>query len=131
MFNEVLRRSGSVPRSLSSDHDPLFLFHRWRANHRILQLREIKSVPHVPPSHPFVERLVGTIRRDLLDHVPFRTSTDLQRKLSDFARYYNHERTHRALGGKPPVPSARAAADNCSVMWPRHCRGLYQRPVAA
>jgi hypothetical protein len=30
---------------------------------------EIKSVPHVPLSHPFVERLIGTVRRELLDHV--------------------------------------------------------------
>jgi transposase InsO family protein len=131
MFNHVLGRSESVPQSLSSDHDPLFLFHRWRANLRILQIREIKSVPYVPLSHPFVERLIGTIRRELLDQAPYWTSTDLERKLSDFMRYYNRERTHRALGGNPPVPSARAVADIRSVMWQSHCRGLYQLPFAA
>ena len=131
MFNDVLGRSESIPQSLSSDHDPLFLFHRWRANLRILQIREIKTVPYVPLSHPFVERLIGTIRREFLDQVPFWTSTDLERKLSDFMRYYNRERTHRALGGKAPAPSARAVADIRSVTWQSHCRGLYQLPFAA
>jgi transposase InsO family protein len=126
-----LGRSESVPQSLSSDHDPLFLFHRWRANLRILQIREIKSVPYVPLSHPFVERLIGTIRREFLDQVPYWTSTDLERKLSDFTHYYNRERAHRALGWNPPIPSAKGIADIHSVTWQSHCRGLYQLPSAA
>jgi len=124
-------RCESVPQSLSSDHDPLFLFHRWRANLRILQIREIKSVPYVPLSHPFVERLIGTIRREFLDQVPYWTSTDLERKLSDFTHYYNRERAHRALGGNPPVPSAKGIANIHSVTWQSHCRRLYQLPSAA
>ena len=120
-----------IPQSLSSDHDPLFRFHRWRANLRILQIREIKTVPDVPLSHPFVERLIGTIRRELHHQAPFWTSADLERKLSDFMRYYNRERTHRALGGKPPMPSAKTIADIHSVTWQRLCRGLYQLPFAA
>jgi transposase InsO family protein len=79
----------------------------------------------------FVERLIGTIRRELLDHTPFWTSTDLERKLSDFMRYYNRERTHRALDGKPPVPSAKAVANIHSATWQRLCRGLYQLPFTA
>ena len=131
MFNDVLGRSESIPQSMSSDHDPLPLFHRWRANLRVPQIREIKSVPDVPRSHPFVERLIGTIRRECLDQVPFWTSADLERKLADLMRYYNRERTHRAVGGKPPVPSVRATANIHSVTWQSHCRGLYQLPFAA
>jgi hypothetical protein len=48
-----------LPRRLSTDHDPLFRFHRWRANLRILDIEELKSIPSVPRSHPFVERLTG------------------------------------------------------------------------
>ena len=40
-------------------------------NLRILDVDEIKTVPLLPLSHPFVERLIGTIRRDYLDQVPF------------------------------------------------------------
>jgi hypothetical protein len=36
-------------------------FHRWRANLRVLDVEEIKTVPYAPLSHPFVERLIGTI----------------------------------------------------------------------
>jgi len=68
MFNQIIAGK-SFPRHLSSDHDPLFRFHRWLANLRILEVEEIKSVPFVPVSHPFVERLIGTIRREFLDHV--------------------------------------------------------------
>ena len=46
----------SPPQHLSSDHDPLFRFGRWLANLRILEVEEIKSIPYVPVSHPFVER---------------------------------------------------------------------------
>jgi hypothetical protein len=45
------------------NRDPLYRFHQWQANLRILEGTEIKSVPYVPLSHPFVERLIGTVRR--------------------------------------------------------------------
>ena len=41
-------------------------------------MREIKTVPYVPLSHPFVERLIGTIRRECLDRTLFCTAGDLQ-----------------------------------------------------
>jgi len=59
------------PKYLSSDNDPLFQYQRWKANLRVLGVKEIKWLPHVPVSHPFVERLIGSIRRELLDHTPF------------------------------------------------------------
>jgi transposase InsO family protein len=65
MFNRASRGHGSMPTYLNSDHDPLYRFHQWQANLRILEVTEIKTVPYVPLSHPFVERLIGTIRREL------------------------------------------------------------------
>ena len=47
------------------------------ANLRILGVTEIKTVAEVPLSLPFIERLVGTIRRELLDQVPFWSARDL------------------------------------------------------
>ena len=49
-----------------------------------------QNSPFVPLSHPFVERLIGTIRRECLDQLLFWTAADLEVKLSDFKRYYNH-----------------------------------------
>jgi len=48
MFQEVLQGSKVVPKYLSSDHDPLFKYHRWQSNLRILEINEIKTVPHFP-----------------------------------------------------------------------------------
>jgi putative transposase len=94
IFNAAIHGQGK-PRHLSTDHDPLFEAHRWKANLRILGIDEIKSMPHVPVSHPFVERLIGTIRRAFLDQVLFWNARDLERKLADFQRYYMRHATTR------------------------------------
>jgi len=135
MFNEAIAGAGTLPRHLSSDHDPLFEFHRWKANRRILEVKEIKTVPYVPLSHPFVERLIGTVRREYLDHVPFWTTRDLRRKLRQFEEYYNRDRVHRGLGGAIPDPrpakSERKITRLDNYRWKSCCRGLYQLPIAA
>ena len=95
--------AGSVkPACLSSDNDPLFEFHRWKANLRILEVTAIKTVPYVPLSHPFVERLIGTIRREYLDQDLFWSARDLERKLHSFKEYYNRERTHQGIEDQVP-----------------------------
>jgi transposase InsO family protein len=70
MFNAAIHGQ-NTPRHLSTDHDPLFEAHRWKANLRILEVDEVKTVPHVPLSHPFVERLIGTMRRGFYRSAPF------------------------------------------------------------
>jgi hypothetical protein len=65
---------------------------------------EIKTVPYAPLSHTFVERLIGTVRREFLDHTLFWTTTDLETKLIEFQHYYNGHRTHAGLEGKLPEP---------------------------
>ena len=76
------------------------------ANLRILEIDEIKTVPHVPVSHPFVERLIGTMRREFLDHVLFRNARDLERELADFQTYCNAARSHASLEGHTPLTFA-------------------------
>jgi hypothetical protein len=88
----------------------------------------------VPLSHPFVERLIGTIRRECLDRTLFWTSADLELKLLDFQRYYNGHRTPGGLGGRPPGSSSGPGGVGANVStyrWQVHCRGLYQTPIAA
>ena len=87
----------TVPRYLSTDHEPLFEVHWWLANLRILEIDEIKIVPPVPLSHPFVERLVGTVRRECLDHVLFWNGLDLEWKVAEFRTYFNAARCHASL----------------------------------
>ena len=134
MFNTIIVGK-EPPRHLSSDHDPLFTFHRWQANLRILEVREIKSIPTVPLSHPFIERVIGTIRRECLDHLLFWNTRDLEKKLEDFQHYYNHHRVHASLGGQTPAevnggsPMKRAELNH--FRWEKHCRGLVELPQAA
>jgi putative transposase len=104
MFNHATGGQ-SVPTYLSADHDPLYRFHQWQANLRILNIREIKTVPYVPRSHSVVERLIGTVRRECLDRMLFWTAADLERKLVEFQQYYNEHRTHAGRAGRPPAPS--------------------------
>jgi putative transposase len=82
---------------------------------------------------PFIERLIGTIRREYLDRILFCTSADLENRLVDFRNYYNSHRTHASLEGRTPDhdPGSLPIADLHSYQWQSHCRGLYQTPIAA
>jgi putative transposase len=134
MFNGAIGRQLRMPKYLSSDHDPLFQFGQWQANLRIREIDENKTVPHVPLSHPFVERLIGTIRRELLDRTLFWTTADLGAKLLDFKHFYNGHRAHSGLEGRTPDPGSdglRSPMSFRSYRWQKHCRGLYQTPRAA
>ena len=136
MFNHAVA-GRPLPKHVSTDHDPLFRFHRWLANLRVLEIEEIKSVPYAPISHPFIERLIGTVRREYLDHVFFWNAIDLKRKLDVFADYYNAHLVHRSLNGTTPArracasspPPARAALRQYA--WEEHCRGLFYTPIPA
>ena len=134
MFNKAVSTQG-VPHYLSSDNDPLFRYHQWQANLRILGIEEIKSIPHTPVSHPFVERLIGTIRRKYLARVFFWNTQDLERKLATFLQYYNHKRVHQSLDGSAPAEASGAhqplAAKLRNYSWSSHCNGLFQTPIAA
>jgi putative transposase len=134
MFNGATVGEPKLKR-LSTDHDPLFRFHRWLANLRVLEIEEIKSAPYAPVSHPFVERLIGTIRREYLDHTFFWNAADLARKLEDFRDYYNGHRVHRSLDGNTPAQFDGAPSPTVAKLdshaWQQHCRGLFQTPIAA
>jgi putative transposase len=134
MFNTAISTQ-RAPRYLSSDSDPLFQYHRWRANLRILGVVEIKSIPYTPLSHPFIERLIGTVRREYLDHVFFWNAQDLDRKLGDFRQYYNRYRTHQSLGGDTPAVVSGDPQPLCANLrnysWQSHCKDHFQTPIAA
>ena len=89
----------------------------------------------MPMSDPFVERVIGTMRREFLDYVPFWNGRDLERKLAEFQRYYNAARSHASLDGHTPLTFAGrlspSPADFKHVRWVSYCRDLVQLPVAA
>jgi len=136
MFNKIIANK-ALPKCLSSDNDPLFKFHRWQANLRILGIDEIKTIPGVPTSHPFVERSIGLCRQEFLNHVLFWNAEDLVKKLDQYQNYHNETRAHSSLNKK--TPNQKAANDDISnkvvpmknIRWKSHCRGLFNLPVAA
>jgi len=134
MFNHAIAKH-TLPKYVSTDNDPLFRFHRWLANLRILDIEELKAVPFVPQSHPFVERVIGTLRREYLDHIFFWNGTDLERRLLSYCDYYNQHRCHTGLNGETPnrygtkEPATHATLDAYGRH--SHCHGMFQLPVAA
>jgi len=83
-------------------------------------------------AHPFVERLIGSIRQELLDQTLFWTVTDLENKLRKYQRYYNESRTHSGRDGEAPEESVgKKVVDINHYRWQKHCRGLFHLPMAA
>jgi len=109
MFNRAIAKH-TPPQYLSSDHDPLFRFQRWLVNLRILEVDEIKPFPVRPLSRAFVERPIGTVRRECLDRTLFWNQGDLERKLDNYKAYYNQHRCHTGLAGATPAERSGARA---------------------
>jgi transposase InsO family protein len=134
LFNQAISGQG-LPTRLSTDHDPLFQFRRWQANLRILDVQTVQTVPQVPWSHPFIERLIATLRREYLDRLFFWTVADLGRRLEWFKAYYNEARVHQALYGATPGEKAGRptprVADLENYRWRSHYHGLFELPIAA
>lgn len=135
MLNKIISKK-KLPKYLSLDNDPLFTSHRWKANLRILEIQEIKSLPCQPRSHPFIERLIGSTRRELLDKILFWTASDLQTKLDEYQHYFNGLRCHWGLDRITPLQKADEKASGEVIKlenyrWNKHCRGLFELPIAA
>ena len=93
----------TAPRYLLRDRDksygPAFR-HRVRA----MGITEVITAPRSPWQNPYVERLVGSIRRECLDHVIILSEHHLRRVLSSYFRYHHEARTHLSLDKDCPRP---------------------------
>ena len=89
----------------------------------------------LPPIQRFVERLIGTVRREYLDRLFHWSANDLQSKLDEFKTYFNESRVHSGINGKTPVQQAQATesklVDLREYTWKSHCNGLFELPKAA
>jgi transposase InsO family protein len=93
----------SAPRFLMRDRDAIYgaLFRERVEN---MGIEEVVSAPRSPWQNPYVERLIGSIRRECLDHVIVLGENHLRRVLKAYFAYYNESRTHLSLEGDAPVP---------------------------
>ena len=69
-------------------------------------IRDRPVSPRSPWQNPYAERLIGTLRRDCLDHVLIFGERHLGRVLTLYSRYYNETRTHLGLGKDAPLRRA-------------------------
>jgi transposase InsO family protein len=70
---------------------------------RAMGIRDKPTAPVSPWQNGFAERLIGSIRRECLDHIVVFGEAHLRRILRSYARYYNDIRTHRSLDKDAPV----------------------------
>jgi transposase InsO family protein len=70
---------------------------------RAMGIRDKPIAPASPWQNGFAERLIGSIRRECLDHVIVLGEAHLRQILKSYARYYNGIRTHRSLNKDAPV----------------------------
>ena len=91
----------NAPRYLLHDRDSIY-GHFFRHSVRDMGIREVLTAPQSPWQSPFIERLIGSIRRECLDHVIVFNQACLRRILNSYFRYYERTRTHLALGKDAP-----------------------------
>jgi putative transposase len=68
--------------------------------------REVLTAPRAPWQNAFVERVIGSIRRECLDHFLILSEAHLRRLLHAYAAYYNTTRQHQSLDNNSPQPRA-------------------------
>jgi transposase InsO family protein len=71
-----------------------------------MRIRDKPTAPRSPWQNPYVERLIGTIRRECLDHLIVFGEAHLRRILGKYAAYYNESRIHRSLDKDAPFHRA-------------------------
>jgi hypothetical protein len=134
MFFNILS-DYALPKRISTDNGPLFESLIWKINLAEWGVDEIKSVPSIPWSHPFVERLIKSVRNEYLDNLLFCNGVDLERKLEKYKEYFNTGRVHHSLAGQFPSQVANEIqvehAELKDYMMKSFCNGMYKAPIAA
>ena len=92
----------SVPRYLLRDRDGCY-GERFCEAADWLGIQEVLTAPQSPWQNAYVERLIGSIRRECLDHVVVLNETGLRRILKSYFEYYERSRTHLSLGKDAPI----------------------------
>ena len=95
----------SAPTYLVRDNDRAY-GHAFRSRVRAMGIRDRPISPGSPWQNPYVERLIGTVRRECLDGMLVFGEAHLRQILSSYAAYYNEVRTHLALGKDAPLGRA-------------------------
>jgi transposase InsO family protein len=121
-----------APRYLLRDRDCIYgVAFRQRVQH--MSIKEVLTAPQSPWQNPYVERLIGSIRRECLDHVMVFHERHLQRLLTSYLSYYHAWRTHLSLAMDCPKPRPIQPPDGGRVITVPEVGGLhhhYERRTA-
>jgi putative transposase len=93
-----------APRYLLHDRDSVFADVATTVAAMNTQTVSVRTAPRSPWQNAYVERVIGSIRRECLDHVIVMNAAGLHRLLTDYVAYYMRSRTHLALGKDTPNP---------------------------
>jgi len=115
-----------VPKYLLRDNDSIYgqLFQQ---RVKSLSIEEVKTAYRSPWQNPFAERLIGSVRRECLDHVIVLGEQHLKRILHEYIDYYNQARAHMSLDGNAPLPREVEPLDRGNVIALPQVGGLHHR----
>ena len=92
-----------------------------------LGIREGLTTPQSPWQNAYVERLIGSIRRECLDHMIVLNESGLRRLLKSYFEYYEHSRTHLSLGKDAPISRSVQPAGTGRIVEIPQVGGLHHR----
>jgi putative transposase len=81
-------------------------------------IEEVLTAPRSPWQEAYVERFIGSVQRECLDHVIVFSATGLQRLMNLYRVYNEQSRTHSSLDMDAPIPRPIAAPNGCVVAIP-------------
>ena len=94
---------GEQPKYLLHDNDSIFTAKDFQEFIEHLEIESVRTSYRSPWQNGLTERLIGTIRREFLDHVIPANQAHLQRLLRKYVYYYNYHRTHQGIDGQTPI----------------------------
>jgi putative transposase len=106
---------GEAPRYLLCDRDRIYGA-SFRQRVRNMDIEEVLIAPRSPWQNPYVERVIGSLRRELLAHVIVLNQQHLRRLLTAYAAYYHRIRTHLSLAMGCPEPRPISPPDRGRVV---------------
>ena len=116
----------TAPRYLLRDRDAVYGV-AFSSRVQTMGIHEVKTAPRSPWQNPYVERLIGTLRRECLDHVVVLNETHLRRLLSEYLLYYHGARTHLSLEKDAPEPRPVERLDEGRIVETPMVGGLHHR----
>jgi transposase InsO family protein len=119
-----------APRFVIRDRDGLY-GHDFCERVRHMGIEEVITAPRSPWQNPFAERVIGSIRRECLDHVVVFSEAHLRRILTSYFAYYHKSRTHLSLGRNAPVPRDMEPPGRGKVIAIPQVGGLHHRYTRA